>query len=671
MSSGSRVRREGTIAMSSNPYARRRLLAASDLYFHRLHPCSPPRTRGARSRGLRQAPRPRDAGNARSGQGASSRGPRLGRVRTALPMSLSSIATAPCAPRALGYARIRLQMTETTRPQIRPAGGRGPPPGGVARARRRSATPALPTSSRTSTSSPRRRSPPGNIHIGHVRSYSIGDAYARFRRARGDDVLFAFGFDAFGLPAELGAIASGESPSEWVNRCAAHMTGQLERLGFSFDWERSFLSSDPVMYRWSQWLFLTLLEAGLIYRGTGNVDWCDNCQTTLASIQVEPGGTCWRCHEPGAADRAAAVVPARSAPTCAENDARLAELEASGNWDEVALASQQYRARARRRRRARPARRPRRRLADASSRPTRTRSAQARFVLISPRHPDVETWAADAGVARAARAAALGRLGAQLPRGRDDPGDRHRPRRCSAPAARALPVLVSPLVDSRFGATAVLGVPAQDRSRRGDRAAARARARATTSASRRAGCAAPARRAVRPAVHARRSATAPPTSRSPASARGERRSRSSTASGAAPCRCRASSCRCCCRSTSPRPGTGNPLAELEEFVQHDLSELRRPGPARDRHARLPLRRAVAVDPGVRARRRRARSTLEEILALPGPAPLAALRAPGGGLGQRQLRVRPADRRRRRCATSGRWRSWPTASRSRAACSTRW
>src|SRR3981081_4381061 len=130
----------------------------------------------------------------------------------------------------------------------------------------------------------------GNVHMGHVRSYSIGDAYARFRRARGDSVLFAFGFDAFGLPAELAAIAGGERPSDWVNRCAVHMTGQLERLGYSFDWERSFMSSDPVMYRWSQWLFLQLLEAGLIYRGTGNVDWCEHCQTTLASIQVEPGG---------------------------------------------------------------------------------------------------------------------------------------------------------------------------------------------------------------------------------------------------------------------------------------------------------------------------------------------------------------------------------------------
>ncbi len=179
----------------------------------------------------------------------------------------------------------------------------------------------------------------GNVHIGHVRSYSVGDAYARFRRARGDDVLFAFGFDAFGLPAELGAIAGGESPSEWVGRCATHMRGQLERLGFSFDWERSFLSSDEQMYRWSQWLFLTLYEAGLVYRGSGTVDWCDHCQTTLASIQVEPGGTCWRCHNPVRLIE----LPQwyfRISAYVQENDARLAEREASGKWDKVALDSQ-------------------------------------------------------------------------------------------------------------------------------------------------------------------------------------------------------------------------------------------------------------------------------------------------------------------------------------------
>src|SRR5450759_1439095 len=181
----------------------------------------------------------------------------------------------------------------------------------------------------------------GNIHIGHVRSYSIGDAYARFCRARGDAVLFSFGFDSFGLPAELGAIAGKESPSAWVDRCAEHMTRQLDRLGFSFDWERTFMSSDAIMYRWSQWLFLKLLDAGLIFRGTGNVDWCENCQTTLASIQVEPGGTCWRCHGPVRLIE----LPQwylRISAYLTENDTRLDELAASGIRDDVALESQQY-----------------------------------------------------------------------------------------------------------------------------------------------------------------------------------------------------------------------------------------------------------------------------------------------------------------------------------------
>jgi leucyl-tRNA synthetase len=232
----------------------------------------------------------------------------------------------------------------------------------------------------------------GNVHIGHVRSYSIGDAYARYRRARGEDVLFAFGFDAFGLPAELGAIAGGEPPSDWVERCATHMKGQLLRLGFSFDWERSFLSSDPIMYRWSQWLFLTLYEAGLVYRGAGTVDWCDHCQTTLASVQVEAGGTCWRCHNPVRLIELPQWYFKVSAYVT-ENDFRLEERRASGIWDKVALDSQ---------------------LEvmgrvdgvevdltapDGSTVTAFTPHAEAtgaaRFVMISPRHPEAEHWATD------------------------------------------------------------------------------------------------------------------------------------------------------------------------------------------------------------------------------------------------------------------------------------
>jgi leucyl-tRNA synthetase len=300
----------------------------------------------------------------------------------------------------------------------------------------------------------------GNIHIGHVRSYSIGDAYARFRRARGDSVLFAFGFDAFGLPAELGAISSGEPPSDWVKRCAEHMTGQLDRLGFSFDWQRSFISSDEVMYRWSQWLFLVLLDAGLIYRGTGNVDWCEHCQTTLASIQVEPGGTCWRCHGPVRLIelpqwylKISAYVP--------ENDLRLAELQDSGIWDEVALASQQI-VLGRIDGVELELRSPDgARLSVFSPHPNAL--GQASFVLMSPRHPDADVWAADDAVRQ------------QLEQLRSGGWERSSREAETIPVidtgrvvlgadGASLPVLVSPLVDSRFGPTIVLGAPALDRT---------------------------------------------------------------------------------------------------------------------------------------------------------------------------------------------------------------
>jgi leucyl-tRNA synthetase len=300
----------------------------------------------------------------------------------------------------------------------------------------------------------------GNIHIGHVRSYSIGDAYARFRRARGDSVLFAFGFDAFGLPAELGAISSGEPPSDWVARCAEHMTGQLDRLGFSFDWERSFISSDPIMYRWSQWLFLKLLDTGLIYHGTGNVDWCENCQTTLASIQVEPGGTCWRCHGPVRLIelpqwylKISAYVP--------ENDLRLAELEASGIWDEVALASQQI-VLGRIDGVELELQSPDNVQLNVFS-PYPDALGQASFVLMSPRHPDADVWAADDAVRQ------------QLEQLRSGGWERSSREAETIPVidtgrvvlgvdGATLPVLVSPLVDSRFGPTIVLGVPALDRT---------------------------------------------------------------------------------------------------------------------------------------------------------------------------------------------------------------
>jgi leucyl-tRNA synthetase len=300
----------------------------------------------------------------------------------------------------------------------------------------------------------------GNVHIGHVRSYSIGDAYARFRRARGDDVLFSFGFDAFGLPAELGAIANGEPPTDWVNRCATHMTGQLQRLGFSFDWERSFLSSDAIMYRWSQWLFLTLYEAGLVYRGTGTVDWCDNCQTTLASIQVEAGGTCWRCHNPVRLLELPQWYFKVSAYVT-ENDNRLTERAASGIWDKVALDSQH----------------------DVMGRidgveveltaadgrtitaftPHTDAAASASFVVISPRHPEAERWASDPAIAAQLEQM---RSGGWVRSARDAETIPviEAEATLTDPSGRPLPVLISPVVDARFGPTIALGVPGEDRT---------------------------------------------------------------------------------------------------------------------------------------------------------------------------------------------------------------
>ncbi len=298
----------------------------------------------------------------------------------------------------------------------------------------------------------------GNVHIGHVRSYSIGDAYARYRRARGDGVLFSFGFDAFGLPAELGAIAGGVPPTEWVNGCAEHMTGQLQRLGFSFDWERSFMSSDPIMYRWSQWLFLVLLDAGLIYRGTGNVDWCDNCQTTLASIQVEPGGTCWRCHGPVRLVELPQWYLKISAYV-KENDERLAEREASGLWDDVALSSQQYVL----------GRVDGVELALADDEgaqiqvftPHSEAVGSARFVLMSARHPDVERWASHPEVVDSLDQLRTGGWERSAREAETIPLIDTR-RTVTGPAGTPLPVIVSPLVDSRFGVTAVLGIPTAD-----------------------------------------------------------------------------------------------------------------------------------------------------------------------------------------------------------------
>ncbi len=137
--------------------------------------------------------------------------------------------------------------------------------------------------------------PSGKLHMGHVRNYSLGDSYARFKRMQGYNVLYPMGYDSFGLPAENAAIKHKEDPEEWTANCIAMMREQQEQLGFSYDWDRIVETYKPEYYKWNQWIFLKLYEKGLVYRKKSAVNWCPHCHTVLANEQVIDG-KCWRCH---------------------------------------------------------------------------------------------------------------------------------------------------------------------------------------------------------------------------------------------------------------------------------------------------------------------------------------------------------------------------------------
>lgn len=132
------------------------------------------------------------------------------------------------------------------------------------------------------------------LHAGHVESYTATDIYARYCRAKGFNVLYPQGFDAFGLPAENYAIKTGVHPAETTNQAIANFTRQINSLGFSYDWQRTVNTSSPEYYRWTQWIFLLLYKNGLAYKKKAKVNWCLSCQTVLANEQVTDGA-CERC----------------------------------------------------------------------------------------------------------------------------------------------------------------------------------------------------------------------------------------------------------------------------------------------------------------------------------------------------------------------------------------
>jgi len=137
--------------------------------------------------------------------------------------------------------------------------------------------------------------PSGQLHMGHVRNYAIGDALARFMWMRGYNVLHPMGWDAFGLPAENAALKNNTPPREWTLANIAAMRLQMRRMGLSYDWATEVTTCLPDYYRWNQWFFLKMYERGLAYRKKSKVNWCPECQTVLANEQVIDG-RCWR-HE--------------------------------------------------------------------------------------------------------------------------------------------------------------------------------------------------------------------------------------------------------------------------------------------------------------------------------------------------------------------------------------
>ncbi len=139
--------------------------------------------------------------------------------------------------------------------------------------------------------------PSGNLHMGHVRNYSIGDVIARFRTMKGFNVLHPMGWDSFGMPAENAAIKHNIPPKKWTMENIANMTRQLKALGLSYDWDREVTTCKEDYYKWTQWFFELFYKRGLAVKKESAVNWCDTCNTVLANEQVIDG-KCWRCdHE--------------------------------------------------------------------------------------------------------------------------------------------------------------------------------------------------------------------------------------------------------------------------------------------------------------------------------------------------------------------------------------
>ncbi|MEE9455940.1 MAG: class I tRNA ligase family protein, partial [bacterium] len=139
--------------------------------------------------------------------------------------------------------------------------------------------------------------PSGDLHVGHMKNYFIGDVLSRYKMMRGSEVLHPIGWDSFGLPAENAAIQRGVSPNKWTEENIATSRETLKSAGVGYDWRREVAAYRPDYYRWTQWLFLKFYERGLAYRASGPANFCPGCKTVLANEQVVDG-VCYRCDTP-------------------------------------------------------------------------------------------------------------------------------------------------------------------------------------------------------------------------------------------------------------------------------------------------------------------------------------------------------------------------------------
>ena len=137
--------------------------------------------------------------------------------------------------------------------------------------------------------------PNGSLHLGHVRNYVLGDIIARYKRLNGYNVLYTTNFDAFGLPNQLEADKQSKNPEQYTKECISSIKQDLKGLGISYDWSRVNTTSEPKYYKWTQWLFLELYSAGLVYRKNTYINWCNKCNSVLANMEVEEN-KCNRCN---------------------------------------------------------------------------------------------------------------------------------------------------------------------------------------------------------------------------------------------------------------------------------------------------------------------------------------------------------------------------------------